>query len=327
MMMLPYGFRVVGSTWEARRPVDAAAALSAHCSCDPKAELHRESYLSAFQYGDDFCRHLETTGSTAEFSGDCWAAFLWFDIDRADVSVALTDARRLAVTNADRYRLDDDDVLAFYSGSKGFHLGLPTSLWQPKPSANFHKIARRFAGHLAELAGVTIDTGVYDKVRLFRAPNSRHPKTGLHKRHLPLDVLMMLSLDGIQKLAAEPAPFDLPKPTATSDQAVADWLDAEHHVERQGEANAARRAESRRAGSSPTLNRSTLEIIRDGSTLANGDRHRMLFSAAANLAEFGCPAMLAHALLTEAGRDSGLPPKDVHRQIECGLAHGRGTTC
>ncbi|NOY29641.1 MAG: DNA primase, partial [Planctomycetes bacterium] len=41
--------------------------------------------------------------------------------------------------------------------------------------------------------------------------------------------------------------------------------------------------------------------------------------AAANLAEFGCPAPLAHALLTEPGLDSGLAPKEVRRQIDCGV--------
>lgn len=29
----------------------------------------------------------------------------------------------------------------------------------------------------------------------------------------------------------------------------------------------------------------------------------------------------------EAGLDAALPPKDVHRQIECGLSHGRGRPC
>jgi hypothetical protein len=88
--------------------------------------------------------------------------------------------------------------------------------------------------------------------------------------------------------------------------------------------NAARRADR---NGTPTLNRSTLEIIRDGSTLATGDRHRLILSAAANLGEFGCPDELALALLMEPGLDSGLPPKEVRRQIECGLAHGRGTRC
>ncbi|HUY93329.1 MAG TPA: DNA primase [Pirellulales bacterium] len=313
----PYGFRVVGATRETRRLVDAAAALAAHAACDPRAELDRECFLSAFQFGDDFRRHLESTGSTAEFAGECCAPWLWFDIDRTDRAVALTDARRLALTLDERYMLAEGDLLAFYSGAKGFHLGLPTSLWAPQPSATFHKIARQFAEQLAELARVAIDTGVYDKVRLFRAPNSRHPKTGFYKRRLSLDVLMQMSIDGIQELAAEPAPFDVPTPTRQSDQAAADWLDAERQVAGQAEANAARRAER---NGSPTLNRSTLDTIRGETLPAEGDRHRLLFSAAANLGEFDCPDELALALLL----DAGLPPKEVLRQIECGLAHGRG---
>jgi hypothetical protein len=92
-------------------------------------------------------------------------------------------------------------------------------------------------------------------------------------------------------------------------------------VKHEDEAKAARRA----AGDgSPTLNRSTLDFIREGA--GTGDRHRLLFSAAANLAEFGCSPTLAVALLEESALDSGLPPKDVRRQIDCGLAAAGSAT-
>jgi hypothetical protein len=52
-----------------------------------------------------------------------------------------------------------------------------------------------------------------------------------------------------------------------------------------------------------------------------GDRHRLLFSAAANLAEFPTRDDLIHALLTKVGRDMGLTPPDVARQIACGIRH------
>src|SRR5262249_46357837 len=148
--------------------------------------------LSAFQYGKDFRQLLETTGSTKGFAGACWASLIWWDIDRADdLQRALENARRLAGFILARYKaLDDDDLLYFYSGSKGFHIGLPTCPWHPEPSAYFNAIARRFAEFIAERAGVAIDTGVYDKVRAFRAPNSKHPKTGRHKRRLSHDELM-----------------------------------------------------------------------------------------------------------------------------------------
>jgi hypothetical protein len=315
---LPFGYRIVGTTAGRRRFVDAAAALVGYAACDQKAEINREAYLSAFQFGADFRGYLYRTGSTKGFDGPCWAPIIWWDIDVADdLQAALDSARRLSSTILQRYRtLNDADMLLFFSGAKGFHVGLPLC-WDAPPSLDFHRVTRRFAEGFAQLTGVSIDTGVYDKVRAFRAPNSKHPKTGLHKRRLAFDELMQLSLDGIRHLAELPEAFDLPAPAATCEQAAADWQAAATAVRQQAEAKAQRRAAM--ANGVPTLNRQTLDFIRDG--VQEGDRHRLLFSAAANLAEFGCPPALAHALLTEAALDCGLSPSDVHRQIDCGLNH------
>jgi hypothetical protein len=320
MTRLPHvGFRVVGTARTRRIVVDHAAAFVAYAACDPRAGIDREGYLSAFRFTSAFRDYFAANGySERDYAGVSWADWLWLDVDRDDLQRALDDARRLAATILERYRdLDADDLLAFYSGSKGFHLGIPTCPWQPAPCDRFHLYARRFCGNLADRGGVRIDDGVYTLTRLFRAPNTRHPKTGLHKRRLEIDALLRLNLDGIQRLAHRPEPFELPTPTATSGQAAADWRDAMAAVSRRAEANAERRAAA--LTGTPTLNRQTLEFIRDGA--AQGDRHRLLFSAAANLAEFGCPPALAHALLSDAALDSGLSPADVSRQIDCGLNH------
>jgi hypothetical protein len=311
-----FGFRIVGGTWETRRLVDAAAALAGYAACDPRAECGREAYLSAFRFAADFTDHLKATGSTAGFQGPCWSPGVWWDLDSDELQYAHKDAGALAAFLVERYAVEPGELLIFFSGSKGFHLGLPTVLWSPPPSADFHRTARRFAERAAELAAVTIDPGVYDKVRAFRAPNSRHPKTGLHKRRLTMNELLG-PLDGILELAKAPAPFTVPSPTGMSEAAAADWQAAAALVASEGEAKAARRAAD--TGTS-TLNRSTLDFIRQGA--GTGDRHRLLFSAAANLAEFGCTPALAVALLEESALDSGLSPKDVRRQIECGLAAG-----
>jgi hypothetical protein len=316
---LRYGFRVVGATTGRRRLVDAAAAFAGYCSCATTAEVEKEAYLSAFAYGDDFRAHLEETGSTREFPGACWSPWVWFDIDRAhDAQLALLDTRRLASFALDRYRgLDELDLLLFFSGNKGYHVGLPTR-WEAAPSPWFHATARRFAEKLAEAAGVVIDAGVYDKVRCFRAPNSRHSKTGLHKRRLTFDELMNLSAGRVRELAASPLPFAPARQAADLADAGHDWHGCVQQVAR--EAAAARERRALALNGSPRLNRQTLAYIRDGAD--EGDRHRLLFSAAANLAEFACPPALAHELLTPAARDSGLPPKEIHRQIECGLRNG-----
>lgn len=310
-----YGFRILGGCFQTRRLVDAAAALSAYAAVDPRCEPDRESYLSAFWFDETFRRHLDETGSTAGYAGPCWSPWLWFDLDGEELHYAYKDAAALAVFLVERFAVKPAELLIFFSGAKGFHIGVPTALWMPAASLDFHRVCRRLAENAAALAAVTIDTGVYDRVRAFRAPNSTHPKTGLHKRRLTLDELTGLPLEKIVELSREPAAFELPKPPGRNDQAAADWQAAADQVARENEAKAARRA----AGNgSPTLNRSTLEFIRDG--VGKGDRHRMLFSAAANLGEFGCSPALAVALLEESALDSGLPPKDIRRGIECGLA-------
>lgn len=126
-----YAFRIVGATCEPRRLVDAGAALAAYAAVDPRCEPNREAYLSAFWFAADFREHLEQTGSTAGFVGPCWSPWLWFDIDSEDLPVAWKDAGALADVLCERYGLDAGDLLLFFSGSKGFHVGLPTVLWSP----------------------------------------------------------------------------------------------------------------------------------------------------------------------------------------------------
>lgn len=324
--LAPFGFRVVGDATEARRLVDAAAAFSAHCEDDPRAETCNESYLSAFQFGDDFRAYLEANETTKGFDGPCGARWLWFDIDRPNLDDALKDVRRLGSFIVERYGLDGDELLAFFSGSKGFHLGLPLSLCGPLlPSGDFNRVCRRLAEGLAAKAAVTIDAGVFDKVRLFRAPNSTHPKTGLRKRRLTFSELLGLKVDRIVELAREPLAFDVPDDPEANEQARVDWLEAADDLQRRQAATLERRSRSSATGSG-RLNRATFDFIRNGAL--SGDRHRALFAAAANLAEFGCPAALAHELLTEAALDCGLSPSEVRRQIDCGLTHatkGDGT--
>jgi hypothetical protein len=316
MTDLPYGFRVLGHKAGERRLVDHAAAFAAYAECDPRAEVEREAYLSHFVYPVEFYRKMEAEGSEKGYSGPCGADWLYWDVDRPnDLARALRDARRLAGAILERYRKLDDDLIIFLSGAKGCHVGVPTALWRPEPSPQFHDVAKRFALALAERAGIVVDGTIYSKTRLFRAPNSRHP-SGLHKRRLTLDEITYLKPEAIVALAAEPEPFDIPGPVATSETAAADWLEAVKAVEgRAGERGPSPRDGARR------LNALTLGFIRDGAP--EGERATQLFRAAANLAEFGCTPELAHSLLTEAALDSGLTPSETRRQIESGLDHVR----
>lgn len=320
----PYGFRIVGPCTGDRRRVHAPTAFTAYCRCDSKAGVEREAYLSAFQFGDDFAEHLARTGSPAGFAGSTWAPFVWLDVDRDEsaggVARALADTRRLVDVLDERFGVPRDALVPFVSGGKGMHLGIPTALWAPSASADFHAVARQFAETVAAAAGVAIDTGVFDRVRAFRAPNSRHPKTGLHKRFVPVDVLDVVTVDGVLDMARKPEPFDVPSTDGidSADMLVAVWERATGAVAEKNAAAEQRRLEVASGGRTASVNKLTRAFLTG--EVEVGDRHRLLYSAAANLAELGCPLPAVRALLTEPALDLGLPPKDVARQIECGHA-------
>jgi len=320
----PWSFRINGDTRNKRMRVDAAAAFDAYRRCDSRARVNEESYLGIFQFDEEFVEHLERVGSTRGFTGATWANNLWFDIDRSPeeggIERAIIDTQRLLELLQEQYFVPIDCTMPFISGGKGCHLGLPTRLWSPEGGEFFHLVAREFAERIATQAGVTIDTGIYDRVRAFRSPNSRHPRTGLHKRFVKPEHFGLLTLEDAMMLAAAPAPFCLPDDTevALIASLAKEWEAASQTVAARQAAFQSRLSEQSANTSAARVNRLTLELIR-GEPVAVGDRHRLIYSAARNLAEAGASKHLIEELLREPALDTGLPPSEVERQLHCGF--------
>ncbi len=311
-----FGFRALGREAERKETV-WQSAFRAHVEADPRAMTTGECYLSHFVFSDEFRQHLATTGSTAGYTGPTWLQWLVFDIDvEGDILEALRQARCLAAWLVDRFKLEPDELMFFYSGSKGFHVLVPSSLWDGQPAANFHDYARRFAETLAINADVKIDSGIYARVNLLRAANSKHRKTGRYKVQLRYDELLNLKPEAILEIAAEPREGWIPEPVPINSEAAECWREIVKLVDEEHSATTERRSSNGAAKLNPT----TRAVLIEGSFV--GDRHRELFSSAANLAEFGSVEELAIALLMPCGLNSGLTRSDVQRQIECGLKHG-----
>lgn len=279
----------------------------------------REAYLSHFTFGPEIQAHFRANrNSVARFAGACCARSLILDIDRPNLSEALADARRLVTAIHQRFPELADEVPVYFSGGKGFHVSAELT-HAPPPAVGFQHVAKTFAESLAARAGVKIDTGIYDINHIVRLPNTRHPKTGLFKRRIDSNALFVLDLPGILELAKHPAGDGIPTAERTAPQLAIDWREAEGLAAR----NAAARAAVRRdfGTADERAPRYLLDFLRFGVDV--GERHRALFCAAAWLTEQGAPPSLCFALLTEAGRDVGLSPKDVDRQIACGIEHAQ----
>jgi hypothetical protein len=231
------------------------------------------------------------------------------------LTAALVDARRLVTAIRERYRIDDLPV--WFSGSKGFHVAVELA-HKPQPAVGFHRASKAFAELIAVAANVQIDTSIYDLSHIIRLPNTQHPKTTLYKRLIYAVDLLRLNVEGIHQHAKQPGADELPTWNGDVARLAADWQTAEEVVRRDAE----RQAAIHSAATTQPDRRAPkwfLDFLRFGVEL--GERHKTVFRAAAWLAEQGAPPSLCHAILTEPGCDLGLMPKDVERQIQCGIEH------
>jgi hypothetical protein len=276
----------------------------------------RESFLSHYVFGPELQQYfISNQHSVKGFVGPCRADWLLWDIDRdGDLDAALTDTCRLTAFIQEHYRADP---IVWFSGSKGFHVAVEL-IHRPPPAVGFHRTARTFAENLAARAGVRIDTNIYDIAHLIRLPNTRHPKTGLFKRRIDASDLFQVSVDGIRRHAEHPAGDGLPIWRGDTAQLAADWQAAEAATTRTTEARAATYRDFRPDERAP---RYLIEFLRFGVPV--GERHMTLFKCSTWLSTQGAPPSLIHALLTEPGCDVGLMPKDVERQIRCGIEHAQ----
>jgi hypothetical protein len=286
---------------------------------DLELDTDREAYQSHFVFTDAMTAHYKANGrSVAGYAGPCWASYLAFDFDRHELADALADARKLVEVLLQRFPVLDGVIPVFFSGSKGFHVYLELC-HEPPPAVGFNAVCRTLAEGLAMLAGVKIDTSIYDANRILRLPNSRHPKTGLFKKRIDAADLFKLDVATILDMARQPAGDGMPFVGDRDAKIGEAWEQAERETFRQREARATVRRDA--VNGDKMAPRYFVEFLRFG--VPEGDRRPTLFRCAAWMTEQGAPPALVHAMLTEPGRDMGLTPKDTTRQIECGIAHAR----
>ncbi|MDO4574974.1 MAG: hypothetical protein Q4D98_07145 [Planctomycetia bacterium] len=294
-------------------------------------------YLSAFTFGTDFVEHLKTTGSTGGFSGACGADVLWFDIDREELPVALEDTRRLveylvcgvpfpvpeSFSDANEQFdfhvppvVSEDGILIFFSGSKGFHVGVP--LAGAEPCLDFHKQAKAVAVSIAAGAKVKIDTAIYDRSRLFRCPNTRHLKTGLYKIPLTyLECTTFWTLEMILEKAKVPRGME-----PFSDALGVSWPGL---ASRFGDVatvwKGAGVGSAKTEGEHPSrLRRDTFDFIRHGAE--KGMRNNRLFQAVCDCIQNGWSRRAVDSLFVDVARKTGLSLEEIRNTLDSAFQQG-----
>jgi len=162
-----------------------------------------DCFTSLYRFGAEYKQLCEETGSVKGAAKlRCYSDYLWFDIDACTLTDALEDARGL-VRHIEEIDHDLTGQLSIYfSGAKGFHIGVPADLFGWEPSVDLPNVHKSLAKQIA--GDIPIDSTIYEHNRLWRIPNTKNRKSGLFKVPLTIDQLLDWEIDEIKRHASTP---------------------------------------------------------------------------------------------------------------------------
>ncbi|PYR33175.1 MAG: hypothetical protein DMF90_21760, partial [Acidobacteria bacterium] len=176
----------------------------------------QDCYTTCLRFTDELLSYTQSNRKTGKpsvsgYPGPALALFLPFDLDCGeDPTRALIDARRVVQHWMAQYDVPAKAIRVFFSGCKGFSVELPATLFGGfEPSVDVAERLKRLAACLGEGAE-TLDTTIYEKLRLWRWPNTINSKTRLYKVPLTVEELLALDLTAIKRLAVSPRQIEWP---------------------------------------------------------------------------------------------------------------------
>jgi hypothetical protein len=183
---------------------------------DPRKPRDFCAYSSILYFDESIKQHIEYTktiksekgdlkfknGSVSGYAGNYHCRWVWFDVDcEENLDLALDSARKLYSRLTVDYGVCKFDVLPYFSGGKGFHIGLSADFFGGfEPCNDLPKRLETIANIVAKDIPY-VDFKIYNPNRLFRLPNSKHDKTGLYKIPLTGTDLMNYNIEHIKELA------------------------------------------------------------------------------------------------------------------------------
>ena len=166
----------------------------------PESDAPIDYCTTYFSYGKDMYEYWMENDKTSGYEGESFCRYVPIDIDRDD----LNNAKKTAfdIINHLKYEFDVniDCIRIFFSGCKGFHLELPSSLFGIEPCTN---LPYRLKKTIQKLE-FDVDMSMYQHNRLWRLPNTINSKTNLYKIQLKYRDLDK-SIDDIKSMAEKPS--------------------------------------------------------------------------------------------------------------------------
>ena len=103
------------------------------------------------------------------------------------------------------YGIPSQYMKFYFTGKKGFHILIPSKIFNAKPNKMLHMIYKEIAKELNEhTITKCVDTKIYDTKRLLRLPNSINSKSGKYKVPITYEQIQRFTYEDIQEYASKP---------------------------------------------------------------------------------------------------------------------------
>ncbi len=144
-------------------------------------------------YRSQFAEHLKRRMTISSYFGPTYLTFITLDLDRrksslASLAKALVEFIELLKLE---HSIPPEYLRIYYSGANGFHLEIPSKIFDIRPGYNLEVkvsgLVRRLVSGLS--VAQYVDWGVFTRHRLIRLNNSINPKSGKYKIAITLNEL------------------------------------------------------------------------------------------------------------------------------------------
>lgn len=151
---------------------------------------------------------------TGDLRNDEIYSDLYFDFDKeGDFEAVREDALFTMSWLKTSFGVPYELPRIYFSGNKGVHIIVDGSYLGIKPAKMLNRLFKTIASDVKYmLPNKTLDTVIYDSVRLFRVVNSIHQKTGYYKIPITYEELESTPYEAILEMAKKPRPeFPVPR--------------------------------------------------------------------------------------------------------------------
>ncbi|MHA1952489.1 MAG: primase C-terminal domain-containing protein [Candidatus Heimdallarchaeaceae archaeon] len=164
-------------------------------------------FISAARYDDSVVNYMkEHNNKIGGFNGNAWYDWVIIDVDEMSSQKVSIFMQSLEVN----YGIEINFCRIYFSGRKGFHILIPSTIFGFKPGLFVNGTIKRIVASLTENL-IDYDHSMYDKNQVYRLQNTLHSQSQLYK--IPIEYNELSKGNGYikEKAKFQRLDFDYPE--------------------------------------------------------------------------------------------------------------------